>query len=76
MSAEGQPPDEPTQAEERLLGLLLLLQAESRGAPSTASVMRAVRWQTGLRNALRTLGTLAGSVTDGLSLLLGVRRPR
>jgi hypothetical protein len=71
-------PDELSPAEERLLGLLLLLRAETRrgDAPPTELVMRAVRWQSMVRGAARALGSVVGAVADGIVLFLGLRSGR
>jgi hypothetical protein len=65
-----------TAAEERLLTLLLLLQAENgRPAGSLAeTVMRKLRWQRVVREIAHALAGLATAVSDGIFLLFGLGR--
>ncbi len=71
---EGVPDEDLSPAEERLLRLLLLLQAETRrlDASLTDAVMRRARWQYAARGVARAIGTLAGAIVDGLGLVLRV----
>ena len=66
---------ELTPAEQRLVGLLLLLR-EERGHDHpglTGRVMRAVRLQYVTRGFVRAIGSLAAAIGDALALLLGAR---
>lgn len=68
------PREEPlTPAEQRLAALLTLLRSDLvRSRPAlVAATMRRVRWQELLRDVFGALGTLASSVTHGLTILLG-----
>jgi hypothetical protein len=67
---------EITAAEERLLGLLLLLRPDrARLDPRfNERVMRSVHWQSAVRGVAAALGSLAGALAEGLTLLLGMRR--
>ena len=67
---------ELTAAEQRLLGLLLLLREEARRPDPglTARVMRGVRIQHLARGLVVAAGSLAGAVVDGLALIVGPRK--
>ena len=67
-----------TPAEARVLGLLLLLQTDSRigEPPSPAAVMRAVRIQRALRSALDAMSQITTAMLSGVTTLLGLRRER
>lgn len=77
----GQPPDDPdetdelTPAERRVVALVGPLRQEEVYAPALRpEVIRRARWQRGVRSALRTVGTLLGSVSDVFSGFVGSRR--
>lgn len=73
MSIDPEDPASPAQA--RLRELLAPLR-EDAPAPSVElvpRVIRAARWQRGVRGVLAAVGTLAGAVGDGLRALLGPR---
>ena len=76
MSRPGDPGDEQSAAERRLLALLLLLRADPpRDDPAlTSAVMRIARLQHTLRGAAQAVASLAGAVVDGIALVLGLRR--
>lgn len=68
-----------TQAEQRLVGLLLLLSEETRRSSEalTGRVMQAVRLQYLTRGLVHVVGSLAAAVADGLALVFGLEvRPR
>ena len=67
----------PSPAEERLLGLLLLLQTEQPdGARLPQSVARAARWQLVFRTFATTVGAIALAASEGLAMLVGGGRSR
>ncbi len=72
MTDAGRSREELTPAEKRLVGLLLLLQAETRrlDASLTSSVMRRVRLQFATRALLHAIGSIAGAVADALAILV------
>ncbi len=68
-----------TPAEQRLVGLLMLLSEETRRSSEalTGRVMRAIRLQYLTRGVVRAVGGLAAAVADGLALVFGLKvRPR
>jgi hypothetical protein len=72
------PPDEPLgRAEQRLLALLAVLRVDPADddAAAVRRLMLSLRWQRAVRSALATVGAFAGTLGDGLSLLLRRRRP-
>ena len=73
--SENRPLDEGlTPAEERLLALLLLLQAEEARPPGSLaeSVMRTLRWQRLLRDVLSAAAGLVAAAADGVRVLFGL----
>jgi hypothetical protein len=67
--------DRLTPAEERLLRLLALLQIEAESAHASLQqpVMHRVRLQLFMRQIGQTIAELAGTVLDGLALVIGFR---
>ena len=76
MSDEERPDEEPSAAEERVLALLTLLRTDAgRDDPTlVATVMRHLRFQRAVREALTAVGAVAGAVSDGVAVILGVPR--
>jgi hypothetical protein len=70
------PPDPPTPAEQRLAELMRLVASEHPVAqPDFAhGVVRRARLHRAIVTPLRTLGTFAGAVGEGVRALLGLRR--
>lgn len=78
MSPPSEPAETLTPAERRLLEHLEIVKAEppAPGPPLARKIVRVARRQRALREPLRLVGTIAGSVIDGLAGLLGIRRGR
>ena len=76
MSDETRPDEERSAAEEHVLALLALLQAEAERDDRTlvGAVMRHLRFQRTVREVLTAVGSLAGAVTDGVAIILGLPR--
>ena len=73
MTGVDDPREDLTPEEQRLAALLLLLRShEPRTAgPSPEGVVRVVRVQLVVKDAVQAVATLAGAVADGVALLLG-----
>lgn len=74
--ATPEPPSTP--AEARLLDVLAPLRDEPPPSdpPLAPAVARALRWQVGVRSAVRAGGMLAAAAVDAVSLLVGAGKGR
>ncbi|CAA9532235.1 MAG: hypothetical protein AVDCRST_MAG30-3877 [uncultured Solirubrobacteraceae bacterium] len=76
--SDATPEPPPTPAEARLLDVLAPLRdAPPPSDPPLAPVVaRALRWQVGVRSAVRAGGMLAAAAVDAVSLLMGTGKER
>lgn len=78
MSPPPEPAEQLSPAERRLVEHLEIVKASPppAGGSLVRRVVRSARVQRALREPLRLVSTIAGTVVDGLAGLLGIRRRR